>query len=295
LTPRIAERQPTVKVRRRRFARQPAPTEGTSMDTVLVTGGTGELGHRVVRALTSDGRTVRVLSRRPAPPPAPGAEVVVADLGTGAGLAEAMAGATAIVHCATDPRRSRTVDVDGTERLVEAARDAGRPHIVYISIVGVDRIPTEYYRAKLAAERTIERSGLPWTLLRTTQFHGFVQDLLGRLVRLPVVPAPRGWRVQPIDVEEVAHRLAVAAASSPAGRLPDLGGPHAFPVVDLLRDVLRETRRRRPVVEVPLPGRSSAAMRAGANLVPGNRSGGCSWREFLDSRSGSHAVAGSRP
>jgi uncharacterized protein YbjT (DUF2867 family) len=255
------------------------------MSSVLVTGGTGQLGRRVVSALVSGGHTVRILSRNTATPPVPGADLFVADLGTGAGLSEAVTGTAAIVHCATDPRRSRTVDVEGTDRLLRAARGAGRPHVVHISIVGIDRIPTEYYRSKLAAERTVERSGLPWTVLRTTQFHGFVEDLLSRLVRLPVVPAPRGWRFQPIDIEEVARRLADAVASSPAGRLPDLGGPEAFTVADLVRDTLRVTGRRRPVVELPLPGRFSAAMSAGANLAPGNRSEGLTWREFLDRRS----------
>jgi uncharacterized protein YbjT (DUF2867 family) len=262
------------------------------MVTVLVTGGTGQLGHRVVRALLADGHPVRMLSRTPGAPPARGADVFAADLSTGAGLADAVAGASAIVHCATHPRRSRTVDVEGTERLLDAARDAGRPHVVYISIVGVDRIPTQYYRSKLATERSIERSGLPWTVLRTTQFHQFVEDLLGRMVKLPVVPVPRGWRVQPIDVDEVARRLAAAVASGPAGRLPDLGGPAAFPVVELVRDRLREDGWHRPVVEIPLPGAASAALRAGANLVPGNPSGGRTWREFLDGPDRCHLLEG---
>jgi uncharacterized protein YbjT (DUF2867 family) len=255
------------------------------MTSVLVTGGTGRLGRRVVRALAADGHPVRILSREPAAPPVPGADVVVADLGTGAGLVEAVAGVTAVVHCATDPRRPRVVDVAGTGRLLQAARDAGRPHVVSVSVVGVDRIPVSYYRAKLAAEEAMARSGLPWTLLRTTQFHEFVEDLLRRLGRLPVVPVPRGWRIQPIDVDEVARRLADAVASGPAGRLPDLGGPEVFPVAELVRDRLRRTGRHRPVVEVPLSGALCAALRAGANLVPGNRSGGRTWREFLDGRS----------
>ncbi len=254
------------------------------MTSVLVTGGTGQLGRRVVRALAADGHTVRILSRRPAAPPVPGAELLVADLSTGARLRRAVAGTTAIVHCATDPWRSRTVDLEGTERLLEAARDAGRPHLVYVSIVGVDRIPTEYYRSKLAAEEAVTRSGLPWTVLRTTQFHEFVLHLLDRMTGLPIVPVPRGWQVQPIDVEEVARRLADAAASGPASRLPDLGGPEVLPVRDLVRDRLRETRHRRPVLELPLPGALAAALRAGANLVPGNPGGGRTWREFLDSR-----------
>jgi uncharacterized protein YbjT (DUF2867 family) len=253
------------------------------MTSVLVTGGTGQLGRRVVRALVTDGHPVRILSRRPGAPPVPGADVVVADLSTGAGLARAVAGTAAVVHCATDPRRSREVDVEGTARLLTAARDVGRPHVVHVSIVGVDRIPTGYYRSKLAAEEAVERSGLPWTVLRATQFHGFVSHLLDRLTGLPIVPVPRGWRVQPIDVDEVARRLADAVASGPAGRLPDLGGPDVLSVVDLVRDRLRRTRRRRPVVPLPLPGAAAAALAAGANLAPGNPGGGRTWQQFLDS------------
>jgi uncharacterized protein YbjT (DUF2867 family) len=262
------------------------------MTSVLVTGGTGQLGRRVVRALAADGHPVRILSRRPAAPPLPGVDVAVADLGTGAGLAGAVAATSAVVHCATDPRRSRTVDLAGTERLLEAARGAGRPHVVYVSIVGVDRIPTEYYRSKLAAEASIARSGVPATVLRATQFHEFALDLVDRLTRLPLVPTPRGWRIQPIDVDEVARRLADAVASGPATRLPDLGGPEILPVADLVRGRLRDTGRHRPVLEVPLPGALSAALRAGANLAPGNRSGGRTWREFLDGRSPSRLQEG---
>jgi uncharacterized protein YbjT (DUF2867 family) len=262
------------------------------MSTVLVTGGTGMLGRRVVRALTADGHSVRSLSRSPAEPPVPGADVSIADLSTGAGLTEAVAGTTAIVHCATDPRSSQVVDVDGTDRLLEAARSSARPRIIYISIVGVDRIPTTYYRSKLAAEEAIERSGLPWTILRTTQFHQFALDILERIVKLPLVPVPRGWRIQPIDVDEVARRLADAGASEPAGRLPDVGGPEVWSVADLARDRLRGLGRHRPVLEVPVPGAFSAALRSGANLVPDDRTGGCTWREFLAAHSQSQLLGG---
>ncbi|SNS96378.1 Uncharacterized conserved protein YbjT, contains NAD(P)-binding and DUF2867 domains [Geodermatophilus saharensis] len=262
------------------------------MTSVLVTGGTGLLGRRVCRALTADGHTVRILSRGPAEPPPPGVDVSVADLSTGAGLAAAVAGVGAVVHCATDPRASRAVDVDGTERLLEAARRVGRPHVVHVSIVGVDRIPTGYYRAKLAAEAAIARSGLPATVLRATQFHEFALDLVDRVARLPLVPVPRGARIQPIDVDEVARRLADAVASGSATRLPDIGGPEVLPVADLVRERLDDAGRHRPVLELPLPGAVAAALRAGANLAPGNRSGGRTWREFLDGRSPSRLPEG---
>ena len=183
------------------------------MSEVLVTGGSGLLGRAVVTRLAAAGHSVRVLTRSGSAAP----HAVPGDLHTGAGLDTAVAGVTAIVHCASDPRDPQRVDVAGTRRLVEAARRAGRPHVVDVSIVGVDRIPWAYYRAELAAERAIQGSGMPWTVLRTTQFHEFSLDLLRRAARLPVVPMPRGWRVQSIDIDEVARRLAGAVARGPAG------------------------------------------------------------------------------
>jgi uncharacterized protein YbjT (DUF2867 family) len=115
------------------------------MTTILVTGGTGALGRQVVPLLAQRGAQVRILSRRSQQ--VNGAEVMQGDLATGAGLAEAVRGADVVVHCATDPRLGRT-DVRGTGQLLEAATAAARPHVVYISIVGIDRIPFGYYRTK---------------------------------------------------------------------------------------------------------------------------------------------------
>lgn len=262
------------------------------MSTVLVTGGTGLLGGRVANAIAAAGYNVRIMSRGTTEPPVAGAVMARADLSTGVGLTQAVAGVTTIVHCATDPRRCDDVDVRGTERLVEAACSAGRPHLVYISIAGIERTPVKYYRAKLAAEGAIARSALPWTVLRTTQFHEFANDLLGRMSRLPLVPVPRGWRLQPIDVDEVARQLVDAAAAPPASRLPDVGGPETFAVAALLREHLRDGRRHRPVVEVPLPGALPAALREGTNLVPNHRAGGRTWQEFLTSRPQHDALKG---
>jgi uncharacterized protein YbjT (DUF2867 family) len=254
------------------------------MATVLVTGGTGLLGREVVALLTAGGHEARVLTRgargatdRPA--------VVVGDLATGAGLREAVDGVETIVHLASDPRDAQRVDVAGTRRLIDAAYRAGRPHLVYVSIVGVDRIPWRYYRAKAAVEHDVAASGLLWTVLRATQFHDFVADQLGRLTRwLPVVPAPRGWLFQPVDVPEVAARLAAAVDDGPAGRLPDLGGPDVSSVADLARRYLHAMGRRRPVVEVAVPGRFSAAWRAGAGLARDGRAGGRRFDRYLTER-----------
>ena len=197
------------------------------MGPYLVTGGTGTLGRIVVRRLMEQGRDVRVLSRRPrsagwaATAHGP-AEWAVGDLRRGRGVDAAVAGAEVIVHCATGRD-----DAGAARHLIAAALRAGRPHLAYISIVGIDRIPFGYYRSKLAVERQVEGSGLPWTVLRTTQFHELILRGCRALARLPVMPVPAHVAFQPIDAGEVAGRLAELATGPAAGRVPDMGGPRS--------------------------------------------------------------------
>jgi uncharacterized protein YbjT (DUF2867 family) len=246
---------------------------------VLVTGGTGLLGRHVVSQLNTRGHTTRILSRNTVT--AETAEVFLGDLLTGKGLDRAVDGVETVVHCASDPRNF-DVDLDGTRRLLDAARGAGVSHLVYISIVGIELIPWPYYsKAKLGAEQLIKTSGMPWTILRTTQFHEFTVEMLRRFCHLPIVAVPRGWRLQPVDVREVAARLVTAVETGPAGYLPDLGGPDVMTMADAARSLLRARGRRQPVVEVHVPGRFSASWRGGATLAPENRAGE-SWQEFLD-------------
>ena len=122
------------------------------MTKMLVTGGTGTLGRNVVQALTETGYHVRMMSRQRQPANVFAAtEWAHADLATGQGLAEAVAGIEVIVHAASSPAgHTRQIDIDGTRLLLEQARVAGVSHVIYISIVGVDRIPYAYYRAMSA-------------------------------------------------------------------------------------------------------------------------------------------------
>src|SRR5919201_1287249 len=190
--------------------------EGSGLARVLVTGGRGTLGREVVAALARGGYTVRVMSRSSREAGAggqAGIEWAQADLRTGEGLAGAVAGVDAIVHAASSPvTHTKEVDVDGTERLLGQAREAGVSHIVYISIVGIDRIPYPYYKHKLAAEGVVQRSGVPWTILRATQFHSLIEFLLRRAMRLPVAFLATGLRFQPMDPGEAANRLCECVA-----------------------------------------------------------------------------------
>lgn len=252
---------------------------------VLVTGGTGTVGRRVVARLDTPGQEVRVLSRHHAATTA-GRQSVVADLSTGDGLAAALQGVQTVVHCAGSARG----DDAKAEVLVRAAAAAGVTHLVHISVVGVDRIPIEsrvdraifgYYGAKLAAERVVIDSGLPYSLLRATQFHDLVWTLVRQLAKLPVAPVP-DWSFQPVDAGEVADRLAALALGQPSGRVADLGGPDCSSLVDLFRSYLRATSRRRPVLPLRLPGQAAKAFAAGANLTTdGAAIGSRTWEQFL--------------
>ncbi len=173
------------------------------------------------------------------------------DLLAGSGIEPAADGVSAIVHCASDNKG----DAEATRNLVRAARaGGGKPHLVYISIVGADRVTFGYVRAKLEAERIVAGSGLPWTTLRATQFFDLILNGTRKLARLPVVPVPAGFPTQPVDAGEVAARLAELTLGEPAGRVPDMAGPQVLSFADLVRGYLRASRRRRPVLPVRLPG-----------------------------------------
>jgi uncharacterized protein YbjT (DUF2867 family) len=231
------------------------------VNPVLVTGGTGRLGRALVARLVAEGRPVRTASRGPGQA---GVEHVRADLRTGEGLAAAVDGVDVVVHCATANGRA---DVTLAENLVAAAAQARRPHVVYVSIVGVDRIPHPYYRAKLAVEELLARSGLPWTVLRTTQFHDFVAQFFDLQRRSPVFAVLGGVSVQPVDVREVAARLADLAAGPPAGRVEDLGGPEVWSLRELADLYAQARGLRRAVLPVPLPGAVMRGFREGRHLA----------------------------
>ncbi|MGW4486352.1 SDR family oxidoreductase [Amycolatopsis sp. NPDC004368] len=244
-------------------------------ERILVTGGTGQLGSAVVERLVAAGERVRVLSRRRRS--GAGAEWAVGDLRTGRGLDTALAGCDVVLHCATDYRR----EVDAMRRLVEAARWTGNPpHVVYVSIVGVDRVPLGYYRAKLAAEQVLVNSGLPHTIQRATQFHALVRAVLAGVGRLPVVPVPR-WRFQPVDVRDLAGRLAELAKAEPVGRAPDFAGPEVLTATDCAKAVLAASGRTKRVVPVWLPGALYRAYAGGGNLAPDHADGVITFRQYL--------------
>jgi uncharacterized protein YbjT (DUF2867 family) len=258
------------------------------MNTILVTGGTGTLGRLVVPRLQQTGARVRVLSRTP-PGPVAGIAYVPGDLATGAGLEAAVRGVETVVHLAGNAKG----DGDLARTLVAASAQAGRPHLVNISVVGAERVPVAsrvdramfgYFAAKREAELVVAESGLPWTTLRASQFHDLTLTTVRALGKLPVIPVAAGFRFQPVEADEVAARLVELALGDPAGVAPDLGGPTAYGMDELVQSYLRASGRRRPIVRLRLPGRAAEALRGGANLALDRAVGVRTWEDFLAER-----------
>ena len=239
---------------------------------VLVTGGTGTVGSVVVDHLTRAGKDVRVLSRGRRRHRRTDVQHVVGDVRTGDGLDAAVDGVDTIVHC-----------VYPAQHLVAAAKRAGSPHLVYVSIVGIDRIPFGFYRKMLANERLIAGSGLPWTVLRATQFHDLIAVILRMLAKPPVLVVPP-VSVQPVDAPEVGERLARLALGEAVGRAPDFGGPQVRAFDELARSYLAIVGKRRPIAPIRLPGKAFRGFRAGAHLAPDHAAGTITFEQYLRER-----------
>lgn len=239
---------------------------------MLITGASGRLGREL-----RDRGDFRLLSRQALPGRLFRGGLEDVDV-----LRDALRGAGAVIHAASDPKRPEAVDIQGTRALVRAAEEVGRPHLVYVSIAGVDRSDYAYYRAKHEAEQIVRASSLPWTILRSTQFHGFVLERLRSLGldEAEELLVPEGVRFQSVDIGEVAERLLILAAGPPRFAVENFAGPQVLAAEAMAEAYLRRRGRRARVRTAPLPG-VFAPFRAGVNIPASPVMGRRTWEDFL--------------
>jgi uncharacterized protein YbjT (DUF2867 family) len=235
---------------------------------ITVIGATGKVGSKVVNLLRAEGHDVVAASRET------GADVL-----TGAGLTDALTGAQVLVDVVNSP----SFDDDpvlkfftlSSANLVAAANETGVGHYVALSIVGVDGLPhSGYLRAKVVQEKTIVDSGLPYTIVRATQFQEFAEAITESLVVDGEVRAPDAL-IQPIAAADVSAVVARAAVAPPVGGTVDVGGPDKISFADMARAVLADRGADTPVVVDPSAtyfgthlDRDSLVTGPGATLAP---------------------------
>ncbi|MER2267358.1 SDR family oxidoreductase [Methylobacterium oxalidis] len=211
---------------------------------IVVMGGSGLIGSKLVARLERDGHSVVAASPRTG-----------VDALTGEGLGRALAGAEIVVDVANSPSFADAAVLDFFERssrnLLAAGAEAGVRHHVALSVVGTERLlASGYFRAKMAQETLIRAGSIPFTIVRATQFFEFLGGIAessaeGRTVRLTLA------RIQPMLSDDVAAALAEIALGPPVDGMVEIAGPEAFPLDALVRRVLVAAGDEREVVTDP--------------------------------------------
>lgn len=227
---------------------------------IAVAGGTGTVGSLTVDSIREAGHEPVVLTRSNG-----------VDLVTGKGLDPALVGVESIIDLVNIPtlssREATTFFRAASGNLVASAARNSVRHVVLLSIVGIDRVPHGYYAGKVAQEEVVERSPVPWTILRATQFHEFAAQMFRQARFGPLHIAPRA-RIQPIAAREVAQRLTAIAIRDAQGRTHDLAGPREEKLDEMVRAYARTIGYRGWMPSISVPGGQMKGMRAG-HVLPG--------------------------
>jgi uncharacterized protein YbjT (DUF2867 family) len=211
---------------------------------IVVIGGTGLIGKKLVNKLTAKGHEAIPAS------PSSGVNIL-----TGAGLAEALTSADAVVDVSNSPSFEATAVLNffetSTRNILAAEKAAGIAHFVALSVVGADRMAGDgYMRAKIAQESLIRASGVPFTILRATQFFEFFGAIADTATQGDTVRLPSAL-MQPMAADDVAAALADVVLGKPVNGMVEVAGPERLPMADAARKVLAAKHDPRKVVADP--------------------------------------------
>lgn len=227
---------------------------------IAIAGGTGVVGRHTVDAVRNAGHDAVVLSRSHG-----------VDLISREGLDVALNDVDTIIDAANVTTLKADAAIEffttATSNLITAAAKAGARHIVLLSIVGIDQMPYDYYAGKVAQEKVVETSKLPWTIQRATQFHEFAAQMFDRAKFGPLHLAPRA-RTQPVAAQDVGERLAALATGTPQGRAQDIAGPREEALDAMVKAYARSIGHRGWIPSINVPTAQMKGMREG-HALPG--------------------------
>jgi uncharacterized protein YbjT (DUF2867 family) len=228
---------------------------------IVVIGGTGVLGSKVVGTLRDRGHDTVAASR------STGVNAL-----TGEGLADALTGADVVVDVSNAPSFDAGPVMEffttSTKNLVAAAGGAGVGHYVAVSIVGCDQLPDSgYMRAKVAQEELVAHAGIPYTIVRATQFVEFTDTITASLTVGDVVRVPDAL-IQPISTRALADEIARVAEAQPFDGIANVGGPDKITFEQMARDVLAKHGDSKTVVVDPDATYFGAPLATNSLIVP---------------------------
>lgn len=261
------------------------------MNKALITGGTGVLGTTLVRKFQQHQLDFLTISRKEKRiehytdvkiiPDLPWKR---ADLLTGEGLSAALHGINIVIHLASAPREKgeENPEITAMRQLVRACQANQIEHLIYISIVGVDKVPLPYYQAKRAAEQVLQQSGVPYTILRATQFHEFADFMIGQMMRYPIGLVPKKFKVQPISLDATAEALLQIAQDKPQNQILNLGGREVLALGDMVKRWKQYRAIAKPVLNLPIVNPLMRTIATGGLTCPSNRAmDSITWENYL--------------
>ncbi len=254
--------------------------QNSSSSDILITGGTGLVGKAVCALLLKRGIEYTVAThKRPVEK-----NMVYMDLALMEEMDTSLLNRPIILHLASDKKHPDN-DVNGTKMLLqEIVKRNYNPHFIYISIVGTDQLPMTYFKQKFQVEEEIKKSGVSYSILRATQFHNYVDQILQQLLKFRLAILPKKVLVQPIDVSIVAERLVNMCFERPTNQIENIGGREVLTLEEMVDSWLGVKDERKTVVNIPLPGRAGRSLKAGCLTCEKKTNGGRNWREWVTDR-----------
>jgi uncharacterized protein YbjT (DUF2867 family) len=245
---------------------------------VLVTGATGQLGSALLKQLKYTNYEVKITSRRK--PDNLYYDWVYSDFLTGEGLEAAINDVDVILHAATSPRKdSKIIDVSGFGKFLNMCQHI--KHFIYPSIVGIEDIPMKYYKHKYQAEELLKNSSVPHTIIRATQFHSFIENLLLSKPFLKKYFVPGNFRFQSVDVVDFAIHLIKMIDDGPQGIADDFGGPEILTLREMADLKIKVNNESNNVVNLSFPGKLFKSFLEGKNTNEHQKVGKITFEEYL--------------
>ncbi|MTI21899.1 NAD-dependent epimerase/dehydratase family protein [Fulvivirga sp. RKSG066] len=254
------------------------------MNRILVTGGTGNLGKAIVALLIKNNCDVTVLTSQNYLPTTNHVSYTYGNLAIANSLSGLENAFDIIIHCASNALNTAAIDIEGSQNLISAISTSRIKHFIYISIVGVDQSSFDYYKSKVYVEDFLIASGLPYSIIRATQFHDFIYHWLIKPIDTGLennLQIPSDLYFQSIDKNDVARKVLELTTLGPINKTINIGGPEVLKFEQMAEAYLFLLKRQNKIEFVPPISEMHRLFTTKINLCPRAKYGKISWCDYL--------------